>query len=227
VHNHSGERYQAPPRACRMNDAVPSDLDQFAVEMELPSRTLAFAENDPADAVYAVCAGKLRLLSTSREGRTAILRISGPGDFLGLSSVLNDETYQVTAETVAPTLLKKVQRVDFLALLQVSPEVSRRAAEVLARQCSDLIVDARRLALSSSVSARLARFLLEWDYSPRRGTQEFATAALTHEEIASMTGTSRETVTRLLKRFERDGVILRDGSSVVIANRESLYRIAG
>jgi CRP/FNR family transcriptional regulator, cyclic AMP receptor protein len=227
VHNRSGERRQGSPSGCRLHDGVPSDLDQFAVEIELPSKTLAFTENDPADAVFAVCAGKLRLLSTSREGRTAILRMSGPGDFLGLSSVLNEGTYQVTAETVAPTLLKRVQRLDFLALLQISPQVSRRAAEVLARQCNDLILDARRLALSSSVSARLARFLLEWDHSPRDATQDFATAALTHEEIASMTGTSRETVTRLLKRFERDGVIVRHGSSVVIANRESLYRIAG
>ena len=227
LHNGPGKWQPGPLHAAWSDGGVPSDLNQVAVEFELPSRRLAFRENDPADAVFIVCSGKLKILNTSRGGRTAILRISAPGDFLGLSAVLNDATYQVTAETVEPTRLKKVLRGDFLPLLQISPETSLRAAEVLARQCNDLLAEARRFSLSTSVAARLARYLLENEHPPRRADQVVAPAAFTHEEIASMTGTSRETVTRVFNRFERDGVIVRRGSSVAIANRESLYRIAG
>lgn len=227
VQNYPRKRYKQPLHAGSANAVVPSDLEPFATEVELPCRTLAFTESDPADAVFAVCRGKLKLLNTSRGGRTAILRISGPGDLLGLSGVLNAGSYQVTAVAIEPTLLKKVLREDFLTLLQLSPELSLRAAEILARQYRDVLLDARRMALSPTVAARLARFLLEWEPSGQRALQSPAPASFTHEEIASMTGTSRETITRLFNRFERDGVIVRRGSSIVISNRESLYRIAG
>lgn len=220
-------RQNRPLENCPEKLYEPWGLDQFAVEIKLPCRTLAFTENEPGDAVFEVCSGKLKLLSTSREGRTAILRISFPGDLLGLSAVLSHGPYPVTAETIEPTHLKKVAREDFLAQLQLSPDMSLRAAEVLARQCNDLLSDARRLALSTTVAARLARFLLECEPPLQSALRGPAPVEFTHEEIASITGTSRETITRLFNRFERDGVIVRHGSSIVIANRESLYRIAG
>ncbi|MGA2085779.1 MAG: helix-turn-helix domain-containing protein, partial [Terracidiphilus sp.] len=88
--------------------------------------------------------------------------------------------------------------------------------------------DAKRLALSGSAAGRLARLLLDWSRAASNGNgkQELRfTMALTHEEIANMAGTSRETVTRLLNQFRRDQWITIKGSSMTIVKPDQLERL--
>jgi CRP/FNR family transcriptional regulator, cyclic AMP receptor protein len=88
-------------------------------------------------------------------------------------------------------------------------------------------LDARRLALSGSAAGRLAQLLIEWAETAACGEPELRfTMALTHEELASMAGTSRETVTRLLNQFERDHLITRRGASLTIVDPSSLGELA-
>jgi CRP/FNR family transcriptional regulator len=82
------------------------------------------------------------------------------------------------------------------------------------------------LALSGSAAGRLARLLLDWGHSSACGKPEIRfTMALTHEEIANMAGTSRETVTRLLNQFRRDQWIVIKGSSLTIAKPDQLEQL--
>ena len=156
-----------------------------------------------------------------------ILRLTGPGDLLGLSAALNDLPYEVTAETLEPTVLKSVRRAEFLEFLQTCGEVGTKTAQVMAKEYREVFLDARRLALSGSASGRLARLLLEWAATAACGKPELRfTMALTHDELANMAGTSRETVTRLLSQFERDQLIARHGSSLVILSPDRLNQLA-
>jgi CRP/FNR family transcriptional regulator len=86
--------------------------------------------------------------------------------------------------------------------------------------------DAKRLALSGSAAGRLARLLLDWGRSSSLNKPELRfTMALTHEEIANMAGTSRETVTRLLNQFRRDKWIIIKGASLTIVQPDQLERL--
>jgi CRP/FNR family transcriptional regulator len=86
--------------------------------------------------------------------------------------------------------------------------------------------DAKRLALSGSAAGRLARLLLDWGRDAANGKPEIRfTMALTHEEIANMAGTSRETVTRLLNQFRRDQWITIKGTSLTIVQPDQLERL--
>ena len=202
-------------------------FDETGTRLALPGRALIFEQNQGSHNVFVVQLGRVKLFSTSREGRRMIIRVAGPGDILGLNAALNDLPYEVTAQTLEPSKLIGVRRGDLLSLLEAYPEVGRKAAQVLANQYRELFLDTRRLALSGSASGRLARLLLDWAAPATGGEPPVRfTLLFTHEELANMAGTSRETVTRLLNQFERSRIVERQGASLVILDLSRLDRLA-
>src|SRR5260370_37982172 len=140
-----------------------------------------------------------------------------PGDVLGLGAVISGSRYEVTGETTEPTAIKNIRREDFLSFLQKHGEASLHAAKALSEEYKAAFFDARRLALSGSAAGRLAGVLLDWGRAASCGKPEMRfTMALTHEELANMAGTSRETVTRVLGKLRKDKLIQIHGSSIVI-----------
>jgi CRP/FNR family cyclic AMP-dependent transcriptional regulator len=212
---------------CNLSDDAIQHLDQIGMQIALPGRAIAFMEGQPSKAVFVVCEGQLKLSANSSEGRTMILKLACPGDLLGLSAALSQTSYEVTAETLEPTVLKRIRREEFLEFLQAHSEVGTKTAQAMAKEYRDVFLDARRLALSGSVSVRLARLLLDWAATAACGKPELRfTMALTHEELANMAGTSRETVTRLLNQFERDRLIARHGATLIILKPNELNQLA-
>ncbi len=212
---------------CNLNEDALRSFDELGTLISVPSRTVLFEEGQRANSVYVVCAGQLKLSTDSKDGRTMILRLAVPGDVLGLSATMGNVPHEVTAETIEPTQLKSVPKREFLGLLDAFSEVGKKTGEALAREYHAVFLDARRLALSGSAPGRLAQLLIEWANTAACGKPELRfTMALTHEELASMAGTSRETVTRLLNQFERDHLIIRRGASITIVNPSSLSELA-
>jgi CRP/FNR family cyclic AMP-dependent transcriptional regulator len=141
-----------------------------------------------------------------------------PGDVLGLGALISGATYEVTAETIEPTQVKKIRRDEFLSFFEKHKEVGLHAAKALSEDYKAAFFDARRLALSGSSAGRLAGVLLDWGkIGATCGKFEMRfTMALTHEELASLVGSSRETVTRNLGRFKKENLIQMRGSSILI-----------
>src|ERR1700683_3789641 len=223
---------QCTERTERIFCNLPADaidrFDEIAMQIAYPSRSVVFEEGQRASGIFVVCSGQIKLSATSRDGRTMILKIATPGDVLGLTATLNDLPYEVSAETLEPCQIRSVRRRDFLEFLSQFGPVSRQAAQVIAREYHEVFLDARRLALSGSAAGRLAQLLLDWARTGSCGKPELRfTMALTHEELANMAGTSRETVTRLLNQFERDELILRHGSSISILRPADVERMVG
>ena len=157
-----------------------------------------------------------------------ILKIAGPGDVLGLGAALEDGPYEVRAETLEFSTFKSIRRREFLDFLERFGQASRHSAQVLAKEYRETFLDARRLALSGSVSGRLSQLLLEWARTaPCENHEMRFTMALTHEELANMAGASRETITRLLNQLERDSIIVRRGSTIVILDPGRLDALVG
>jgi len=101
--------------------------------------------------------------------------------------------------------VKTVRKQEFVDFLGRHGIASMHAAQSLSAEYLTVFPRCKRLALSGSAAGRLARLLLDWGRNSANGKPEIRfTMALTHEEIANMAGTSRETVTRLLNQFRRD-----------------------
>ena len=217
----------------RLKDEALSHFEAIAPEVSRSRGEALFVEGETPRYVYLVCSGRIKLSVSSREGRIAILRIAGPGEILGISAAMSGSQHETTAEAVELCRVKAIRVNDFLRLLQKYPEAATEATSCLLREYRVVLNNVCRLALPNTVAGRLASLLLEWLESPRaaaahdgRLNDRRFIVALTQEEIASMTNTSRETVSRVLHQFQQDKLIRIKGSSVTILQPQALENLA-
>jgi len=193
-----------------------------------PGNALLFVEGQMPRGAFVLCSGKAKLSTTSREGKVLILKIAEAGEVLGLSAVIAGEAFELTAETAGPCQVNFVEREALLRLMEKNGELGLHASQALSREFQSAYRDIHDLVLARSSAGKLARLLLSW--TPIREQLEppeiRIRASLTHEEMAQMIGSSRETVTRLLSDLKKKEFIRLDGSTLVIRNRTALEALA-
>ncbi len=184
-----------------------------------------FSEGEPARGIYILRTGRAAVSITSTEGRVVILRMAGAGDVLGLNSVLGNVSYDATVKTIGPCRTDFIARAELLDLLE-RPAGAKAMLTILSRELAELTNRTRSLLLPQTASARLAKLLLEW--SRENGTSSVVRSdkAFTHEEMAQMICSSRETVTRLLASISRQQIIQIDSGSILIRDRAALETMA-
>jgi len=193
-----------------------------------PKGAVLFVEGQAPRGIFVLCKGRIKLSICSTDGKTLILKIAEPGEVLGLSATVGGKPYELTAETVDPCQVNFVKREDFLRFLRDHSDACLRVAEQLSDKYNAACREIRSLGLSHSAAEKLAKLLLEW--SARNGEASKAEPrvklALTHEEIAQMIGTSRETVTRLFADLKKRQIVQSKGSTLFIRNKAALKSLA-
>src|SRR5450432_1531459 len=155
--------------------------------------------------------------------------MAAPGEVLGLSAVISGEPYEVTAETSSPCQVNFVERDPLIQLMAKSGELGLHSAQALSREFQSAYRDIHELVLARSSAGKLARLLLSWSAGREldsAGREIRIRSNVTHEEIAQMIGSSRETVTRLLSELKKKELIRLEGSTLVIRNRTALEALA-
>ncbi len=214
------------PFAQLKNEAL-ARFEAIAPEVSRSRGETLFVEGETPRYVFLICSGRVKLSVSSREGRTAILRVAGPGEILGISAAMSGSTHETTAEAVELCRVKAIRVNDFLQFLQKYPEAAVEATTCLLRDYRVVLNNVCRLALPNTVAGRLASLLLEWlDARPAARSERRFIVALTQEEIASMTNTSRETVSRILHQFQEEKWISIKGASVTILQPSALEQLA-
>jgi CRP/FNR family transcriptional regulator len=190
-----------------------------------PKSAMLFIEGQQPRGVFVLCAGKVKLSTSSKEGKTIITKISEPGDVLGLNATISSRPYEVTAEMVEPGQANFIPREPFLQFLRDHGEVAVRVAEQLSRNYYTAYEEIRTLGLTASPSEKFAKLLLSWCPTSNSGNAPQVRLAFTHEEIAEMIGTTRETVSRLFAEFKKKQWVQLKGSSLVVRNKAALERM--
>ncbi|MEP6947378.1 MAG: Crp/Fnr family transcriptional regulator [Acidobacteriota bacterium] len=207
----------------------PNDLELFAsikVTKVYPKGTMLFVEGQPASGVYMLCQGKVKLSTCSQDGKVIIIGIAEPGDLVGLSAVLDGTEYEITAEVMELCQIDYVGRPDMLRFLAENPQACLNAARQLSRSYQTAYRQVCALGLSDSVAGKLAKLFLGWSGNGHGGDGRVQLKNFfTHEEIAEMIGSSRETVTRALKYFREQNLITLKGSNLVIHDRQRLKAV--
>lgn len=212
---------------CNLSEKSRSFLEGNSIPMEYRRGNILFREGDECSAVFVICSGRVKISATSREGRTFILRITGAGDVLGMGSALEGDEYEVTAEAIEPTQVRVLRTRVFKQMVQEFADASLGAAKTLARDYRAVFDEACLIALPGSPAGRLARLILDWAADAKySGTQPSVTMPLTHEELASMTATTRETVTRTLGRFRKEKLISIHGVVLNVLQPAALERLS-
>ncbi|MGZ7030485.1 MAG: Crp/Fnr family transcriptional regulator [Thermoanaerobaculia bacterium] len=209
---------------CNMSDASVAALDTIKFTGVYPKGSLLFVEGEQPRGIFILCSGRAKLTTSSTEGKVLIVKIAEPGEVLGASATILGKPYEVSAETIEPAQLNFIKRDDFMKFLNSNAEMCMHTAQQLSEKYHAAQREIRSLGLSQTTGEKLAKLLLDW--CDRNGEETpkgiRLKVLLTHEEIAQMIGTTRETVTRLLSDFKRRKIIDVKGSTVNVLSREGL-----
>lgn len=212
---------------CHLADATLQAFERVTSTSLYPEGALLFSEGEEPRGIFVLCEGRAKLSFSSSEGKTLILHLASPGEVLGLNATVSGKPHVATAEVMRACQVKFVRRDDFLKFLNEHPDACIRAVQVLSQSYQAACAQIRTLGLSSSAIEKLARLLLELSVSGEKtadGTR--VRVALTHEEIAQIIGTSRETVTRTLSEFKHRRLAALQGSTLLIPNKAALEALA-
>jgi CRP/FNR family cyclic AMP-dependent transcriptional regulator len=214
---------------CDLPAAALQSFEAIKYATAYPRGAVLFVEGQAPRGIFVLCKGRVKLSICATDGKTLILKIAEPGEVLGLSASVSGKPYELTAETVDPCQVNFVKREDFLRFLKEHAEACFKVAEQLAEKYNNACHEVRALGLSHSAIEKLAKLLLDW--STRNGEaskpEPRLRMALTHEEIAQMIGTSRETVTRLFADLKKRQIIQTKGSTLLVHNKGALKVLAG
>ena len=189
-----------------------------------PRGKVLFAEGEPARGIFILRTGRATASISSSEGRILILQIAQGGDVLGLNSVLRNACYNTTIKTIEPCRTEFIPRTALVDLMERNQPAAQAISHILSLEIEELTERARSLLLPQTAIAKLARLLLDW--SEQSATNNFITKTFTHEEIAQMICSSRETVTRLLARLNGRRIIRVTSDSIMICDNAALQKIA-
>ena len=211
---------------CNLPPAALQALSAITAAAAYPRGATLFVEGQSPRGVFILCNGRVKLSTSSADGKTLILRISDPGEVLGLPATITGKPYELTADVIEPTQANFISREDFLRFLREHGEAALRVAQQLGETYHSAIAEMRTIGLSHSAGEKLARFLLDMVASHGEGKGETRlTLTLTHEEIAQMIGASRETVTRVFADFKKKQLLQVKGSTLIITNKAGLESV--
>jgi CRP/FNR family cyclic AMP-dependent transcriptional regulator len=182
-----------------------------------PKDTVVFFENEEGDSFFCIVAGRIKVTILGDDGREVILSVLGRGDFFGEMALLDNEPRSATAIAVEDTELLSLHRNDFQSVLTDNRSIMLALIKILTARLRRANHQISTLALLD-VYGRVARVIVDTarDEGKRLKDGRIAFRRATHQEIANRIGTTRETVTRMLKDLERQGLIHIDGKEVVV-----------
>jgi CRP/FNR family transcriptional regulator, cyclic AMP receptor protein len=212
---------------CDLDAAALKDFDVLTFTNVYPPGAMLFAEGQAPRGVFLLCRGSVKLSISAGDGKTVISHIATAGEVLGLSSTVTGNAYKTTAETLEPSQINFVRREDFVRLLARSASSCANAVHQLSHECEVNMDHIRALGLSHSAAEKLANVLLRWCDEQGKPSENGTRVQLlmTHEDISQLIGTSRETVTRLLKDFRDRKILSVRGSTLIIHDKAALQEM--
>ena len=213
------------PLFTALDDAASASLLANMVSVKIPKGTILFAEGDGGDQLYVIAEGKLKLGTSSGDGRENLLSILGPGEMFGELSLFDPGPRTSTATAVTDAKLLSLGQEKLLPWLAENPKVALQLLARLAqrlRRTNEAVGD----LVFSDVPGRVAKALIDLGERFGKKTEEglFVHHDLTQEELAQLVGASRETVNKALADFAGRNWLKLDGRAVLITDFERLSK---
>jgi len=210
------EFLQSVPYFYGLSVAELDSIMEFIFEKTLQRGELVLIEEEPAEVLYFVASGAVKVFKTSAEGKEQILNIVRPGESFNDVSIFDGGPNLTSAQAMGPVVLYGIRRSELEVILRDHPQVALNVTKVLAGQARHLGSLVEDLSFRH-VIGRVAKILLE-----HAGDGTGARPQLTQQDMAAMAGTVREVVGRSLKALEDDGAIRLERHRIVITDKEAL-----
>jgi CRP/FNR family transcriptional regulator, cyclic AMP receptor protein len=189
-----------------------------------PANQVILLENDWGSSVYFILEGWVKIRTYNLDGKEVTLNILGKGELFGEMAPLEEVPRSTDVITLVPTVIGSMPAQDFVALLKAEPMAGIRLAKLMARRLRQVN---RRLRLRESDSqsrvADILLFLADGQGTMSEGGIEIPN--LPHRELSGLSGLARETVTRVLSKLEKKGLIIRERDIIRIPDLDELERL--
>ncbi len=204
-------------------EAARSLVLEQAVVRSHPADQMILLENDWGNSVYFILSGWLKIRTYNASGKEVTLNIIGRGEIVGEMAALEQSPRSTDVLSLTATTIANIPATDFVRLLKSEPLAGISLARLMGRRLRQLN---RRLRLRESNSAaRVADtllFLVEGQGVDINSDKGAEIPNFPHRELSSMSGLARETVTRVLTKLERDGLIIRSADKMTIPDISAL-----
>lgn len=204
-----------------LEDEELDKIQTIAVVRKFPRQHVIFLENEAAEGLYVVKSGSVKVYLSTEEGKEKILAIFGEGDVFGEMSLLDGGQRSATAQTLEESTLIHMMRKDFLNLIGRHPDLSAKIIRTLSqrlRKANDQIEMMAFWDVRSRIVKVLYDLALEHGILTDKGVK--IKLRLTHQDLANLAATSRETVTRILQELHDRGMVKIDGRYILINHIE-------
>ena len=187
-------------------------LARAAERREFARDEVIFAANEPADGLYVLASGRVKVCVSSSGGKELILATLGPEQFFGEMALLDNEPRSASVIAQLPTVAFRIRRDEFERLIEQYPTIARKLMRELSLRIRRANAQMESLA-TLDVVGRLARYFIDLarQHGQILGNGWVAVRRPTHQDIANSIGTSRETVTRLINDLEQRGLVVNEG----------------
>ncbi len=192
---------------CDLPSEVLAELERVKKFRDYAPGERIFREGEPVDELMIVCEGAVTLTFSASGGNVMMLGLSECGEMLGLSSHLSGHPHETTADALVNTKIACISTADFIRLCDRFPAFSKNINLELSHKVNRAYDKIRLVGSGLSVSQRLAAWLLQMQ-AEHADDEGRIRITLTHEQMAQLLGVTRESITRALSKFKRDGVIV-------------------
>ena len=211
-----------------LSQAVMESINHHFVEVGYQPGEMIYAAGDPAERLFVVAEGKVKLLQHGANGRNVLLDILSTGEFFGNLAALGVAVYPDTAQVQAPACILSIRSDSFLQMLDEHPKLAMKTLQVISER---LNAANRRILQLSSMPAekRIAFTLLQLGRKLGRPKENMLLidAPLSRDDLAEMTATTPETVSRVMSQLQSSGIIESGRQWVGINDLKPLEALAG
>ncbi len=184
---------------------------------------IIFLEEETGNYMYIVMAGKVKVTKSTSTGKETIIAIHQAGDFFGEMALLDGKTSPATVSAMEDCRIATIYQADFQRLIMTNEKVVRQIIQVLCSRLRQVWSQIQQLS-HSSADDRIRAGLLQ--LSRKHGVQDargiIIDLKITHQELAELVGTSRETVTRTLARLQKKGILQLDQRRIIVLRPKEL-----
>jgi CRP/FNR family transcriptional regulator, nitrogen oxide reductase regulator len=220
---------------CLKNSGLFDGLDQAALEAVYAARSeerhgpgeFYFFQGDPADSVYILAEGQVKLLQLTADGQQVILRMIAPFTLFGVVGTVKSASYPVTAEAIEASRAMRWSQAKLQELIIRYPQIAQNAMLMMAGHVQEFQDRVREMA-TERVERRVARALLRLVRAAGKKTVEGIEIAmpLSRQDLAEMSGTTLFTTSRILSDWERRGLVKARRERVIVVQPHGLVKIA-
>ena len=215
------EFIKSSPYFTGLSPAALDSINKFIFEKEAERGEILLFEGEPAEALYFVVSGVVKVFKTSADGKEQILSLRRPGESFNDVPVFSSGDNLASAEAMSDVVIYGIKKSDLEIILREHPQAALNMIQVLSQRVQHLVSLVEDLSFRH-VTGRVAKILL--DYAGDGASEK---PRLTQQEMAAMIGTAREMVGRSLKILEEKGTIRLERHRIIVADKEALREVAG